>query len=186
MDGEFTNAVRMAEWESAEGLRATYYVLHSASYYREHGDIAPDLRIALARIEGLGHDIGLHNDAVTVWKATGRKSTAVLERELADLRILHPINSTAAHGSAVCRRLGIVNYEVFTECFAGHPELEPVPMRSLGLDFEAYHVDHDTYVSDAGGVWKTYAHSQGAWTETQQLGDRIVVLMHPCHWGDMV
>ena len=87
-DGDIDNAVRFAEWEAARGYRASYYVLHTDWYYRD-GFAGPPSRYvlrALERIQHLGHEIGLHNNAITVALRTGRDPVEVLSTELDHLR----------------------------------------------------------------------------------------------------
>jgi hypothetical protein len=76
MDHDVENSVRLAEWEAAHGYRSTYYVLHGDWYWGDHGKAEPSTFVlnALDRIASLGHEIGLHNNAITLalrsWNAT--------------------------------------------------------------------------------------------------------------------
>ncbi len=117
-DNDIDNAVRFAEWEASRGYRASYYVLHTDWYYR-NGTSGPPARYvlrALERIARLGHEIGLHNNAITVALRTGRDPVEVLSTELEHLR-RHgfDVTGTAAHGDALCRTCGYNNAEVFVE-----------------------------------------------------------------------
>ena len=110
----------------------------------------------------LGHEIGVHNNAIAQSLRTGRPPAVSLGEALDALR-RHGlvITGTAAHGDGLARRLGFLNNEMFLECpnpDAGRPtrtlaypdprthrttslKLEPVPMADLGLDYEAYSRD---------------------------------------------
>ena len=175
-DNDIDNAVRFAEWEAARGYRASYYVLHTDWYYRD-GFAGPPSRYvlrALERIAHLGHEIGLHNNAITVALRTGRDPVEVLSTELEHLR-RHgfDVTGTAAHGDALCRTCGYNNGEVFIEAArpahgpagrriacedpvsgaALRTELQPVTMASLGLTYEANFIGNRYYLTDSHGRW---------------------------------
>jgi hypothetical protein len=203
-DSDIDNAVRFAEWEAERGYRATYFVLHSDWYYRDgfRGPPARYVLRALERIASLGHEIGLHNNAITVALRSGRDPVEILDAELGYLRRAgHDVSGTSAHGDALCRTLGYNNGEVFVEAprpAHGPPArtiegvdpvsgrtvrcaLRPMPMRSFGLTYEANFVAHRYYYTDSHGRWNrplTVAAQEFA------RGDAVLkFLVHPAWWA---
>jgi hypothetical protein len=181
VDSRLDSALELARLEHARGLRATYFVLHTAPYWNE-GDLVARVR----RVQDLGHEVGFHNDLLTVERVHGGDGRAALEEALARLRGAGiEVTGAAAHGSPWCHRLGYHNNYVFT----GWDEPQPgFPSRDaprklnpaeFGLDYEAYHVPHDAYFSDARFVNGRRAHPAGLDLEP---GRRTIVLVHPCHW----
>ncbi|MBF8289627.1 MAG: hypothetical protein HW391_595 [Chloroflexi bacterium] len=176
MDHDVENSVRFAEWEARNGFRATYEVLHTDWYYRR-GSLGRPSRFvlrALDRIAGLGHEIALHNNAITVALLQDRDPFEILEEELSHLR-RHgfEIVGSVAHGDRLCRDLGFNNSELFVECpdpSGRDPQREivridpvsgrrtavrlaPVPMARFGLTHEAMVFGNVHYLSDTGGRW---------------------------------
>jgi hypothetical protein len=66
-DSDIDGALRLARWEAERGYRATYFVLHDDWYYRGNRDSLPSryVRRRLGEIASLGHEIGLHNNAIS-------------------------------------------------------------------------------------------------------------------------
>jgi hypothetical protein len=203
-DTDIDNAVRFAEWEAARGYRASYYVLHTDWYYRE-GFSGPPTRYvlrALDRIRELGHEIGLHNNAITVALRTGRDPAEVLWSELQWLRGHgFDVVGTAAHGDALCRTCGYNNGEVFLEaprpehgaairtiaCRDGasgrllRTELRPTAMAALGLTYEANYIRNRYYITDSHGRWNRPL--EAAASEFERRDAPLAFLIHPAWWA---
>jgi hypothetical protein len=181
VDSRLDSAVELARLEHERGLRATYFVLHTAPYWSD-----PDLLSLLRQLQDLGHEVGFHNDLVTVQRVQGADAGEVLRRELDGLRAGGiDVVGTAAHGSPWCHRLGFHNNYVFRgwdEPQPGYPNQE-VPQKldpeEFGLEYEAYHVPHDAYFSDSAFVDGRRAHPADL---RLVPGRRTIVLVHPCHW----
>jgi hypothetical protein len=181
VDSRLESALELAELEAARGLRATYFVLHTAPYWE-----GPELLPRLRRLQELGHEVGFHNDLVTAWRVEGADPRGVLERELARVRSGGiEVVGAAAHGSPWCHRLGFHNNYVFAgwdEPQPGFPNREvpeKLDPREFGLEYEAYHVPHDAYFSDSSFVDGRRAHPADLPLEP---GRRTIVLVHPDHW----
>ena len=185
VDSRLASALELARLEHARGLRATYFVLHTAPYWRD-ADLLPKLR----RLQELGHEVGLHNDLVTLQRFEGLDAGDYLRDQLARLRGGGiEIVGAAAHGSPWCHRLGFHNNYVFRgwdEPVPGFPSTE-VPQKlepaEFGLEYEAYHVTRDVYFSDSTFVNGRRAHPGDLRLEP---GKRTIVLVHPCHWDASV
>jgi hypothetical protein len=205
MDHDVENSLRFAELEASLGVTSSYYVLHSDWYWRAPGEsrVSPYALRILGRIASLGHEIGLHNNAITVGLLTGEDPVRILDRELTTLRREgFEVTGSVAHGDKLCRVLGYVNDEVFTESThrpvgVGERRIEytdpktsrkhvvvvrPVPMAELGLTYEANLVRNVRYrLSDTGGHWNT---------SFREIANALVdgagtlsMLIHPIYWA---
>jgi hypothetical protein len=190
VDLDLDGALAMARLEADRGLRASYYVLHTAPYWGR-----PDLLDRLLELQRLGHEVGWHNDLVTI-QVVGRTSPReTLSRELERLRGEGlDIVGTASHGSPWCYRLGYHNDYFFTDLPAPKPgfpnyrsvggvALETGKLAEFGLLYDAYSISLDDYRSDAffddrGRRW----HPASLDAAALLPGTRTVVLTHPCHW----
>jgi len=185
VDSRLESALELARLEAERGLRATYFVLHTAPYWRE-----PSLLPQLRRLQELGHEVGFHNDLVTLQLVEGLDAGEVLGRELERLRAGGiEVVGAAAHGSPWCHRLGFHNNYVFAgwdEPRPGYPNRdvpEKLDPAEFGLEYEAYHVPRDLYFSDSAFIDGRRAHPADVHLEP---GKRTIVLVHPCHWDASV
>jgi hypothetical protein len=183
-DNVILPAVTMAEWEARRGIVSTYYILHTSPYWEDK----PLLRRSLNVIASYGHEIGIHNDAITVALETGRRPELILSDAIAELRGYgHTIRSTAAHGNGRCHVDRYVNDIMFTECQRerwgditrfGY---EPVSMAEFGLEFDANWLPRGDYLSDSGGHWsRPFADVAAEWPNNGQLH----MLVHPDWWSE--
>ena len=203
-DHDIEQAVRMAQWETAHGYRSTYFVQHGDWYWGGPSATGPSRFVvrALDRIATLGHEIGLHNNAVTLALLTGEDPFRILERDLAALR-RHGFEVTGSvrHGDRLCREIGYVNSELFTEC--PRPAYEPLDrplvyedpasgrrrelrlqarsMADFGLAYEANWIGHSLYQTDTGGHWGApFDKIAGRFAED---GGFLQILVHPVWWA---
>jgi hypothetical protein len=181
VDSRLDSALELARLEHDRGLPGTYFVLHTAPYWGR-----ADLLERLRELQSLGHEIGFHNDLVTLERVQNTDIEAYARRELERLREDGiEIVGAAAHGSPWCHRLGFHNNYAFSgwdEPVSGFPattvrrKLDPA---ALGLEYEAYHVPRDEYFSDASFVNRRRRHP----LDLELLpGRRTIVLVHPDHW----
>jgi hypothetical protein len=181
VDSSLESALELARRERDRDLHATYFVLHTAHYWSRH-----DLLDRLRELQSLGHEVGFHNDLVTLERTQNVDIDEYARRQLEHLREAGiAIVGTAAHGSPWCHRLGFHNNYAFAgwdEPVRGFPsqtvrrKLDPT---ALGLEYEAYHVPRDDYFSDASFVNGRRQHP----LDLELVpGRRTIVLLHPCHW----
>jgi len=182
VDSRLDSALVLARLEGDRGLRATYFVLHTAPYWEDEG-----LLPRLLRLQELGHEVGFHNDLVTLQRVRGVDVGPFLRAELERLRAAGiAITGCSAHGSPWCHRLGYHNNYVFEgwdEPQPGFPNTQvaqKLDPRDFGLEYEAYHLGEDAYYSDSrferGRRWHPSQLDVGT------ARGRVIVLTHPCHW----
>lgn len=193
VDERLESALELARLERRYGLRSTYFLLHTARYYRR--DALPAYR----ELEALGHEVGWHNDLVTLQCVHGVESKGYLAAELAWLRTAGlEVVGTAAHGSYWCHALGYSNvyfFADFPEAVPGFPNVERVgehviakgTLSEFGLVYEANHLGQEHYFSDArfdaaGRRW----HPDFLELERREPGESVILLVHPCHWDRTV
>lgn len=207
IDHDLDTALELARLESEKGIRGTYCVLHTAWYYGElgpqgyhHTDFVIE---SLLEIQRLGHEINLHNNFAVVGLREGVDPIALMEREIMALRSYGvDIRGTSTHGDQLCRELDFRNYELFAESvyeerggprtveFEGNRvRLGDVSMGELGLEYEAYDLPRDEYLTDSGGRLRYKRHTRGrAGLRRNELesppSDKAIVglLTHPVWW----
>jgi hypothetical protein len=190
-DNVIAPAVDMATWECERDYVSTYYILHSSPYWQNKRVLRESLDI----IAESGHNIGIHNDALTVALETGRDPNEILHEAVEELRRYgHEVRSTVAHGNQLCHVANYVNDEMFQGCSRpvyGAPDrtlehrgrrvpITPAPLSEFGLDFDANWLPRGDYLSDSGGRWsKDFDQVAAGWPEQGQLH----MLVHPDWWA---
>ncbi len=191
VDNTIDEAVDFAQWEFERGYRATYFILHNAPYWADKDR----LQIALRMIQVFGHEIGIHNSALSDAAVTGDDPRLALCEAILELESYgHDIVGTVAHGAPECYgddgRVRVVNDEMFRECArpelgppdraVGATTIRPESLAEYGLDYDANWIGRDSYLSDSGGSWSPPGFDMVAqsWPGIGQLH----LLVHPCHW----
>jgi hypothetical protein len=189
--GSFDTALAMARWEFDHGYSSTYYVLHDSHYWDA------DHLVRALEFEELGHEVGLHNNAIAEGIRQRRSPDWILLEALGDLRSVGlRVDGTVAHGDPLCRdvrgQVRFVNDEMFVECRRtdmGEPDrvvahhntaimLHPQPLSDYHLAYDANWLPRGNYVSESGGRW-----SQDFGTVADGFGDvQLHVLVHPDWW----
>lgn len=177
VDWDLMRALDIAEVERRHGYRSTYFLLTPGSYGEkrnyygtlEKGRIRHDPRLVdhCRRLNDLGHDIGFHNDLVSLSLVTGRPPADLLQDEV-EFFAKHGIEvaGTAAHGNPLARELGYNNMEVFEEGRRKDREmgrtithrgnsvvLHGLKLADFGFQYEAYKLPRDSRISESGGRW---------------------------------
>lgn len=161
--GSFDTALRMAEWECEHGYSSTYFLLHDSHYWTE-GMLA-----WVPRFEELGHEVGIHVNAIAEALRQRRDPHDILACALGELRETGVrVVGCVAHGDQpICREANFVNDELFVESRRpkmGHHErlvewegvicpLQPVKREVYGLEYDPNWLSRGEYLSDSGGVW---------------------------------
>jgi hypothetical protein len=203
MDHEIENSVLFAEWEAARGIRASYYVLHTDWYWGDRPGRPTEFVLRrLGRIAALGHEIGVHNNAIAAAIRHGGEPVEILSDVIEALRRAgFDVTGTVAHGDRLCRVARFINSEVFVETpfpEYGEPRrtvvyedpdsgkrtevpLRPVAMSTLGLSYEAGYVGRVPYLSDTGGHWN--AEPALIARHFAERRDALEILAHPVWWA---
>jgi hypothetical protein len=192
VDNFIEPAVEMAAWENERGYRSTYFILHSAPYWEDKRL----LRSSVAEIAAYGHEVGIHNAALSEAVRDGTDPRVTLAEAILELRAMgHTISGTVAHGAAECRnaagRVVVVNDEMFTECArsdmgppdrtVGRVNIRPTSLKQFGLDYDANWLPRGAYISDSGGAWSTaFDPVRDGFPFTGQLH----MLVHPDWWAE--
>jgi hypothetical protein len=167
VDHDIDQALDMARYEELYGIRSTYFLLHTASYFKFGDTLIKKLR----EFKNLGHSVGLHNNMLALWIKDYDNPDAEVDQfdiytrmieiaaffKSAGIRLI----GTSAHGDKLCHERGFLNYELWDECpgekraFGGHPEhTHPqFSLREFGFEYEAYFLRRDVYLSDTGHTW---------------------------------
>jgi hypothetical protein len=120
IDYDLDLALEGAGLEARLGLRASFFVLHTADYFSD-----PDLFAKCRQIHSYGHEVGLHTNLLAEWYE-GRIDDvgAALHGLLAKFRQEGiGIRGVAAHGDQLCYRASFTNYWLFSELRPGDPQL---------------------------------------------------------------
>ncbi|MCX6273007.1 MAG: hypothetical protein NTU44_17685 [Bacteroidetes bacterium] len=190
-------ALEMARLEKNAGFKTTYYFLATAPYY---GKIMGNqveryscMEEVYKEIFALHHEIGIHNDLLTIMIKYQIDPFSFNFDEIEFYRSLNiRIKGSSAHGSYIAHRT-VPNYEIFSD-FAKvrfieyNSKIYEIGIHSLtefGFNYEAYFVKYNKYYSESGGSW---GFTGGFYQFLNELkkskpGDRIQLLTHPDWWG---
>jgi len=220
IDDDPAKAYRMSLILNEYGIKGTFFILNTAKYWNEqpmldwYSPLDGDKRQigfwkALKDVQLHGHEIAWHNNAIADHYHNNPHDGYPMDFTMEEI-ILAPLNKlrmegfqiigSASHGDPFCRKLGFINYDIFQECERtseaigfpdcsfDHPRLK---MADFGLEYEAYHVPYDLYLSESGGrEWTWRVPGAGPARETPMeyifknlnTYDRIQILIHPQHW----
>lgn len=193
--GSFDTAIRMAEWEFERGYSSTYYLLHGSWYW---ADIETML-VGAEQLEDLGHEVGIHVNAIAEGLRRHRDPRHILRDALAELRTAVRVEGCVAHGDPLCRNeltgeVVFCNDEMFTESprpTLGEPDrtlalrghwvrIRPCSRSVFGLMYDANWLPRGNYLSDSGGKW-----SQDPLSVHRTFGEaQLHVLQHPDWWAE--
>jgi hypothetical protein len=200
IDENINAAVKLAYREHKYGIKSTYFVLHTADYYGEK--IGPDFKrnpnviSYLKKIQNaFGHEIGFHNDLVTLQVIYGIDSKEYLKNELAYLRG-NGINiwGTTYHGSKYCYIYKYYNayfwkeypdngwnYEYITKGYKTI-KIEKDSLANYNFTYEGGLLGQDYFFTD------TYFVNGKRWNmtmvnlDTIKPGKKVIILLHPANW----
>jgi len=177
VDHDIDMALAMARAEHRAGYRSTYFLLTPGSYKEpsnyygtiEEGKVvhAPGLVARCKELMDLGHEIGLHNDMVSLSFRVRRPPAELLYEEVEFFaRNGIPLQGTAAHGNPLARQLGFNNKELFEGCYRKDSEpgrvlrhegwtvaLHSLKLQDFGFAYEAYSLPRDSRLSESGSKW---------------------------------
>ena len=197
MDLNPFKALEMLKIEDEYGIRSTYYVLSTASYY---GHL---VNSGLVRNKGMeqlyeelyrnGAEVGIHNDLLTVMIAYKIDPFIFNQNELLFFKSLNiPIYGTSPHGSSIAKST-VSNSMIFkdfakTDSIKFDKKKYPLGQHSLkeyGYEYDATYINYNLYFSDSHGKWSDPQGFTGILKklDNSKPGDRIEILTHPDWWG---
>ena len=204
-------AHRMAEVESKLGVCSSYYVLttdQGAKWWDNQQKRREGLEL-LRQMQSLGHEIGLHYDALGNYLTTGIPMSTHLTETIALLKNEGlNIEGCAAHGSRVLTDLrtgqaplsayecthpvyrDYVSYNIWKDDARGTSKFKEHYLSEYGLKYEAYFINRDWHYADDHvgnhGVKGPKEHAGlKAWEikpEHVKTSDVMQALFHPIKW----
>ncbi len=206
VDKDLDKALEMARFEYKNGIRSTYFLLHTASYF----DYTQLFLEKCQEIQNMSHEIGIHNNSIIEWMklCEGNWDRPLRTGLLAPVDFLRQggieIKGTSAHGSDDNYKYGALNYEVWKEY---DPKMnlglgykgEQFSLEEFDLEYEAYFLPYTHYLSDSGGNWLGLKVDGPKMFERDILnsernigldiiddfnkdGGFLQILIHPCWW----
>jgi len=210
VDNDLDKALLFAKEESLAGIKATYFLLHTAPYFDYSAEFARKCNI----IQDFGHDLGFHNNAITVWNSKKKPLSKIINTPLNYLRNNGiKVVGTSAHGVPSCYKKGYYNYEIWKEFNPKKNEgriklksnlcslYQSKSLLDFGFTYDANFVSYQFYLDDAGGTWngvvvkniKTFGKSLKFGKDNIGLGvvdewnkakeATFQFLVHPCWWN---
>jgi len=190
VDSELDHALKIAKIEYDLGIRTTYYVLHTASYFYKniHREILNDNLIKKLKYlqDTLGHEIGLHIDLMPI-EIVYKKDPINYIKNLIILLKNNGINiiGVAPHGNLfhhIYRSKYIIkNKENINNIFADPYIIFDVKM--FDIDYEAYSLPHDIYFSDARFIKNKRWDFSCIEDDFFEKNGRTIILAHTIHWA---
>lgn len=188
-------ALELAAWEAERGYRSTFFLLHGSHYWRHVG-------FAVPLLEALGHEVGIHVNAIAEALRSGGAPETILHGALSELRAAGAtVIGAVEHGDELCYRgegmsgpLEFVNDEIFEECprpkvgerprdVSGNGRtvhLIPLPLRAFGLGYASSRLPRPSYLSDSGSEWRPAFDDAVRSFGNPPSGH---ILMHPDWWS---
>ena len=156
-------ALRLAEQESARGIRATYFLLAGTSYYNL---LSPEHAHVAQTVVKLGHEVGLHYDVRSFLPFPRDEGPRLLRAQATLLGELagEPVTSMAMHQPAL------------------HGD-DPFRDRDLGFlnAYDDRFTRAMTYVSDSCRAWRDATWSM---LTSDAFPPRLHLCLHPINWSD--
>lgn len=210
VDNDLNKALLLAKEEYLAGIKSTYFLLHTAPYFK----YSPKFIRKCCIIQDFGHDLGFHNNVITVWASRKKSLNKIINKPLNYLRNNGiKIVGTSAHGVPACYKKGYYNYEIWKEFDPNKNEgriksksklsslYRSKSLSDYGLTYDANFIDYQFYLDDAGGTWngvvvkniKTFGKSVkfgkdniglkvlDKWNKAKEATFHFLV--HPCWWN---
>lgn len=195
IDFDPATALCMAREEHKRGLKASYYVLPTARYYGKQTKTGvqryADMDKVYRKIQDLGHEIGVHNDLLSMVILWDIDPLEFQKQELEYYRANgFPVVGVVSHGSGVVLSRKLNNTWIFSEfgkkgVYNNNGVAVEYGMHSFkdfGFLYEGYRIGRVRRTSDISG----YKTGRGIVDRLKSYkpGDRVSLLTHPVHWGD--
>jgi len=204
VDLDLNFAHQLSTVENNIGIQSSYYILHTAPYYLadrnnmaiHNGAIIPMLQSMQNEYH---HEIGWHNDLVTLQVVYNMDPVSFFHQELSWLRSNGlAVTGTASHGSNYCYTYNYLNYYFFNECkdqivgqFKNRDSvnvgdnlilLKHASLKDFNLNYEAYFLNNNKYFSDAKFINGERWNPGMLDIKSLKPGDRVIILTHPIYY----
>lgn len=207
VDYDINHALNFAEYEAKNERFSTYFLLHTAPYF----NYSFDLKVKIRALSQMGHEIGLHNDIISVWyNSLGTINFKQRIRDIIDFMESCDIRvtGTSCHGSKEHYDRCYFNYQIWKDFNINKNEglgkdFGSLFLKDVGLFYEAYFLPYTHYFSDSGNNWIGYVvdgqkpFERTALQSPNNLGSNVIeefnkcdsgflhVLTHPCHYEEV-
>jgi hypothetical protein len=200
IDENINAAVKLAYREHEYGIKSTYFALHTADYYgtyiRSFFKRNDNLIFYLKKIQDdYGHEIGFHNDLVTLQLMYQIPPKEYLKEELAYLRGNNiSIHGTTYHGSKFCYIYKYYNayfwyeypdngwnYEYITKGFKTI-KIEKDSLKNYNFEYEGGLLDQDYFFADTDFINGKRWNMSMVNLDTIKPGKKVIILLHPANW----
>jgi hypothetical protein len=198
IDDNINAAVKMAYREHEYGIISSYFVLHTARYYGKKVGSSfirnENVIYYLKAIQDtFGHEIGFHNDLVTLQLMYDIPSREYLKDELNYLRGNNiNIVGTTYHGSPYCYIYHYSNsffwkeYSDTTQYIKkgfNTIKIEKDSLTSYNFQYEGGMLNQDYFFSDSYIVNGKRWNMDMVNLDTIKPGKKVIILIHPQHWN---
>lgn len=141
IDHSIDRALAFAEKEADRGILSTYFLLDTARYW----DSSIAFISKCKALQSMGHRVAWHNNALGWHLRTWKPLRECIEEPLDFMRQNgFPAVGSASHGDKILSEYQLVNYDVW----------KVFDMAEFGLEWEAYFIPKNAYLSDSGGRWQ--------------------------------
>jgi hypothetical protein len=200
IDDNIDAAVKFAYREKKYGIRSTYFVLPTNTYYSVYNGTTftrnNNIIYYLKKIQDdFGHEIGFHNDLITIQLMYGLSSKLYLRDELAFLRGNNlNIVGTTYHGSQYCYIYHYYNayfwyeypdngwnYEYITKGFKTI-KIEKDSLPDYNFEYEGGLLGQDYFWADCNFVNGKRWNMNMVNLDTIKPGKKVIILLHPANW----
>lgn len=133
VDHDLDLALEVAHHEHARGLRATYFLLHTAPYWGDQ-----HFAVKCRQLEAYGHEVALHVNVLTEWMSGEIDDVNArlgdLLTQLRDAGVT--VSGVSAHGDPACYAHGFINYWMWRELRGDDPATSEQGMSAEGIRVE--------------------------------------------------
>lgn len=200
IDDNINAAIKFAYRENKYGIKSTYFVLHTVGYYgtttRQHFQRNDNLIYYLKYLQDVyGHEIGFHNDLLTLQIVYEINPKVFLRNELNWLRENGiDIRGTTYHGSSFTNLYPYnnsyfwfdypdsdISHQFVTKGYTTYT-IERDSLANYNFEYEGGKLHEDYFFSDS------YSRNGQRWDMSQvnldtiKLGKKVIIMLHPQHW----
>lgn len=152
-------ALKIAEIERKNQIRATYFIRLQSPFYNIFSDQAQKL---ILKINQLGHQLGLHFEENI---STNRQKIQINQKVKKNLQIL---KTHFKIGQAI-------------SFHRPHPKLRNKKFKNFISTYEPAFFSQTKYLSDSRGYWQENCPCQ--WLGSRKLPNNVQILTHPVWWS---